>query len=151
MMDEAKLNEFMGKLVNDMGGAAMLANVIVGEELGLYRAMADSQAISADALAAKTTCNPRLVREWLSAHVASGYMEHHDGQFRLPEEQALALAVEDSPVYVAGGLGVVASFFTTRTSWSKPCAATALCPGAITTRVCSPVPSGSSGPATKVT
>jgi SAM-dependent methyltransferase len=110
-MDEAKLNQFMGKLVNDMGGAAMLANVIVGEELGLYRAMTDSQPISADALAAKTTCNPRLVREWLSAHAASGYMEHHDGQFRLPEEQALALAVEDSPVYVAGGLGVVASFF----------------------------------------
>jgi hypothetical protein len=59
----------------------------------------------------KPRCNPRLVREWLSAHAASGYMEHHDGQFRLPEEQALALAVEDSPVYVAGGLGVVASFF----------------------------------------
>ncbi len=110
-MNEAKLNEFMGKLVNDMGGAAMLANVIVGEELGLYRAMADSQPISPEALAAKTTCNPRLVREWLSAHAASGYMEHLDGQFRLPEEQALALAVEDSPVYVAGGLGVVASFF----------------------------------------
>ena len=59
MMNEAKLNEFMGKLVNDMGGAAMLANVIVGEELGLYRAMADSQPISPEALAAKTTCNPR--------------------------------------------------------------------------------------------
>jgi len=66
-MNEAKLNEFMGKLVSDMGGAAMLANVIVGEELGLYRAMADSQPISPEALAAKTICNPRLVREWLSA------------------------------------------------------------------------------------
>ncbi|MFJ2466898.1 class I SAM-dependent methyltransferase [Pseudomonas sp. NPDC087615] len=110
-MDEARLNDFMGKLVNDMGGAAMLANVIVGEELGLYRAMADSQPISPETLATKTRCNPRLVREWLSAHAASGYMEHHDGQFRLPEEQAQALAVEDSPVYIAGGLGVVASFF----------------------------------------
>ena len=99
-MDEGKLHEFMGKLVTDMGGAAMLANVIVGEELGLYRAMADSQPISPEALAAKTTCNPRLVREWLSAHAASGYMEHADGQFRLPEEQAMALAHEDSPVYV---------------------------------------------------
>src|ERR1700754_495710 len=81
-MNEQKLMEFMGKLVNDMGGAAMLANVIVGEELGLYRAMADSQPVTPQALAEKTTCNPRLVREWLSAHVASGYMEHHDGQFR---------------------------------------------------------------------
>jgi ubiquinone/menaquinone biosynthesis C-methylase UbiE len=110
-MDEARLNDFMGKLVNDMGGAAMLANVILGEELGLYRAMADSQPVTPEALADKTGCNTRLLREWLSAHAASGYMEHRDGQFRLPEEQALALAIEDSPVYVAGGIGVVASFF----------------------------------------
>ncbi|WP_426206559.1 methyltransferase domain-containing protein [Pseudomonas sp. TWP3-1] len=110
-MDEARLNEFMGKLVNDMGGAAMLANVILGEELGLYRAMADSLPISAESLAEKTACNARLLREWLSAHAASGYMEHLDGKFRLPEEQALALAKEDSSVYVAAGLGVVAALF----------------------------------------
>jgi len=110
-MDEAKLNEFMGKLVTDMGGAAMLANIILGDELGLYRAMADSQPISAETLAERTGCNARLVREWLSAHAASGYMEHHDGLFRLPEEQALALAIEDSPVYVAGGAVVVAALF----------------------------------------
>ncbi len=110
-MDEAKLHEFMGKLVSDMGAAAMLANVILGDELGLYRAMADSQPVTPQALASKTGCNPRLVREWLSAHAASGYMEHHDGQFVLPEEQALAFAIEDSPVYVAGGVMVVASMF----------------------------------------
>ncbi|MCB2252237.1 methyltransferase domain-containing protein [Pseudomonas chlororaphis] len=110
-MDEAKLNDFMGKLVSDMGGAAMLANMIVGEELGLYRAMADSLFVSPETLATRTGCNARLLREWLSAHAASGYMEHQDGQFRLPEEQALALAVEDSPVYVAGGAVVVAALF----------------------------------------
>ena len=110
-MDEGKLHEFMGKLVTDMGGAAMLANVILGEELGLYRAMADSQPITPEALAEKTGCNARLLREWLSAHAASGYMEHNDGQFRLPEEQAMALAIEDSPVYVAGGAGVIAALY----------------------------------------
>lgn len=110
-MDEAKLNDFMGKLVSDMGGAAMLANMILGEELGLYRAMADSQPITPETLADRTGCNARLLREWLSAHAASGYMEHKDGQFRLPEEQALALAIEDSPVYVAGGASVVAALF----------------------------------------
>ncbi len=110
-MDEAKLNDFMGKLVSDMGGAAMLANMILGEELGLYRAMADSQPVTPEALASKTGCNARLLREWLSAHAASGYMEHIDGQFRLPEEQAMALAIEDSPVYVAGGAVVVAALF----------------------------------------
>jgi SAM-dependent methyltransferase len=110
-MDESRLNEFMGKLVADMGGAAMLANIIVGDELGLYRAMADSQPVSPDELASRTGCNARLLREWLSAHAASGYMEHDNGRFRLPEEQALALAVEDSPVYVAGGASVIAALF----------------------------------------
>ena len=110
-MDEAKLHEFMGKLVNDMGGAAILASVIVGEELGLYKAMADGKAVTADELAARTRCNPRLVREWLSAQAASGYVEHADGKFRLPPEQAMALAIEDSPVYVAAGASVLATMF----------------------------------------
>ncbi|MEY4749639.1 MAG: hypothetical protein RIQ60_1853 [Pseudomonadota bacterium] len=110
-MNESKLYEFMGRLVNDMGGAAMMANVILGEELGLYRAMADSKAVTPDELATRTGCNARLVREWLSGQAASGYVEHDRGRFRLPEEQALALAVEDSPVYVAGGASVLASMF----------------------------------------
>jgi SAM-dependent methyltransferase len=110
-MDEAKLNDFMGKLVTDMGAAAMLASVILGEELGLYRAMADSKPVTPEALASTTGCHPRLVREWLNAHAASGYMTHHNGQFTLPEEQALALAIEDSPVYVAGGANVIAALF----------------------------------------
>jgi SAM-dependent methyltransferase len=110
-MDEAKLHAFMGQLVTDMGGAAMIANVILGEELGLYRAMADSIPITPEALATKTGCNPRLIREWLHAQAAAGYIEHVEGQFRLPPEQALALAVEDSPVYVAGGAVVLASLF----------------------------------------
>jgi len=110
-MDEGRLNDFMGKLVSDMGGAAMLANIILGEELGLYRAMADSRFLTPEELGDKTGCNARLVREWLSAHAASGYMEHLDGRFRLPEEQALALAIEDSPVYVAGGAVVIAALF----------------------------------------
>jgi SAM-dependent methyltransferase len=110
-MDEAKLQEFMGKLLSDMGGAAMIANVILGEELGLYRAMADGVPITPEELATKTGCNARLIREWLSAHAAAGYVEHAEGRFRLPAEQALALAVEDSPVYVAGGAVVLAALF----------------------------------------
>lgn len=110
-MNEAKLQEFMGRLVTDMGGAAMMASVIVGEELGLYRAMSDGSQTTPEALAEKTGCNPRLMREWLHAQAASGYVEHADGQFRLPPEQAMALANEDSPVYVAGGMVVVASMF----------------------------------------
>jgi len=110
-MDEAKLQEFMGKLVVDMGGAAIMANVILGDELGLYRALADGHPVTPEQLAQRTGCNARLVREWLSAQAASGYVEHDQGRFRLPEEQAMALAIEDSPVYVAGGAGVLSSMY----------------------------------------
>ena len=110
-MNEAKLQDFMGKLVVDMGGAALMASVIVGEELGLYRAMADGTPVTPEQLAERTGCNARLLREWLSAQAASGYVEHEAGRFRLPPEQALALADEDSPVYVAGGAVVLASMY----------------------------------------
>jgi len=110
-MDEAKLNAFMGQLVTDMGGGAMWASVLVGDELGLYRAMAGSGFLTAEELAERTHCNPRLVREWLCAQAAAGYVETADGRFRLPEEQAMALADENSPVYVTGGAHILASWF----------------------------------------
>lgn len=106
-----KLQNFMGKLVTDFGGAALAANVVLGEELGLYRAMADGQPLTPEQLAASTGCNERLLREWLSAQAAAGYMEHQAGRFRLPPEQALALAVEDSPVFMAGGASTLAAMF----------------------------------------
>src|SRR5207244_7908666 len=93
-MDEAKLEAFMGKVVNDMGGAALLACVILGEELGFYRALAHGKLTSPEQLASETGCHPRLVREWLNAQAASGYLEHAGGMFRLPPEQAMALADE---------------------------------------------------------
>lgn len=110
-MDEAKLHAFMGKLVTDMGGAALMATVLVGEEVGLYRAMADGVPVTAAALAEKTGCNPRLLLEWLNSQAAAGYVEVDGDHFRLPEEQAMALAIEDSPVFVAGAASVMSSLF----------------------------------------
>ncbi len=110
-MDEARLYAFMDKVVADMGGAATWATVLVGDELGLYQAMAGSGFLTPEELAERTNCNPRLVREWLCAQAAAGYVETADGRFRLPEEQAMALADRDSPVYVAGGAYVLASMF----------------------------------------
>ena len=110
-MNEAKLHEFMGKFVTDMGGAYMMGMVLVGDELGLYKAMADNQPVTAGALAARCGCNARLVREWLDANAAAGYLEAVDGGYRLPPEQAMALANEDSPVFVAPGTNVVSSCF----------------------------------------
>jgi len=108
-MDENKLHEFMGKVVGDMGGAFMMAMVLVGDELGLYKAMADGRPVTAEALADRCSCNARLVREWLNANAAAGYLEHTDTGYRLPPEQAMALANEDSPVFVAPGQNVFAS------------------------------------------
>ncbi|MCC6247569.1 MAG: methyltransferase domain-containing protein [Rubrivivax sp.] len=111
-MDEAKLMDFMGKIVTDMGGAALMANVMLGDELGLYRAMADNQPVSAERLAEKTGCHKRLLREWLNAQAAAGYIELTEGgEFVLPPEQAMALAVEDSPVFIAGGTSVLAAMY----------------------------------------
>jgi len=110
-MDMEKLQDFMGKLVTDFGGAALVANVVLGEELGLYRAMADSRWLTPADVSRSTGCNERLLLEWLSAQAAAGYVEHQDGRFRLPPEQALALAVDDSPVFMAGGASTVAAMF----------------------------------------
>jgi SAM-dependent methyltransferase len=110
-VDENKLMDFMGRLVTDLGGATMTASMILGDELGLYRAMASGEPMTAEDVAAQTSCNARLVREWLNAQAAAGYIEYFDGCYRLPEEQALALAVADSPVFVAGGAIGLATLF----------------------------------------
>jgi SAM-dependent methyltransferase len=94
-----------------MGGAWMMAMVLIGDELGLYKAMADGQPASAEDVAKRSGCHPRLVREWLDANAAAGYVEATNGSYRLPPEQAMALANEDSPVFVAPGQSVVAACF----------------------------------------
>ena len=71
-VDEAKLNEFMGKAVGDMGAALNAALVLLGDELGLYKAMVGAGPMTADQLAKKTETFPRYVGEWLAAQAASG-------------------------------------------------------------------------------
>ena len=75
-MDEKKLMEFMGKLVTDMGGAAMMASVLVGEELGLYRAMANSEPVSADELAQVPQIGKALAKDILAQALSPGRKKH---------------------------------------------------------------------------
>ena len=94
-IDEAKLNAFMGRFVGDLGAVMHAATVVVGDQLGLYKALAESP-MTPEQLAARTSTDPRYVREWLSSQAASGYV-HYDpasGAFSLDEEQTIALAVE---------------------------------------------------------
>jgi SAM-dependent methyltransferase len=107
-IDQAKLNELLGRFVNDFGAAGFAATVVIGDRLGLYQALAAGPATPAE-LADRTGTHPRLVAEWLAAQTASGYVTYHpDGErFSLSPEQAFALADEDGPMYLPGAFQVM--------------------------------------------
>ena len=111
-IDEAKLNAFMGNFVHDLGAVMHAATIVVGDKLGLYKALADSPA-SAEALAQRTETDPRYVREWLSAQAASGYVQYDAATetFSMSEEQAFALAVEGSPAFIPGAFQIAVAQF----------------------------------------
>jgi SAM-dependent methyltransferase len=102
-VDMNKLNAFIGQFVADLGAAAHAGMVVIGEKLGLYKALAGESLNSAE-LAAKTKTDERYLREWLASQAAGGYItyEGETGKFSLSGEQAFALAVEDSPAYLPG-------------------------------------------------
>ncbi len=110
-VDEGKLQKFMEKMLGDMGAAMGAALVLVGDKLGLYKAMAGAGPISSTELAKKTGTDERYVREWLAAQAAAGYVEYDSAaeRFTLPPEQELAFAVEGSPVFVPGAFEIIAS------------------------------------------
>jgi SAM-dependent methyltransferase len=103
-VDQAKLEEFMGRFVGDLGAALSSALVVIGDRLGLYRAMSDGEPLTAEELAARTGTDARYVREWLSNQAAGGYVSYDPQQeaFFLSPEQSLALAQEGSPAFVPG-------------------------------------------------
>ena len=111
-IDEARLNEFMGNFVRDLGAVAHASTIVIGDQLGLYKALAERPMTAAD-LAARTECDARYVLEWLSAQAASGYAQYDAAtqQFSLSEEQALALAVEGSPAFIPGAFQVAIAMF----------------------------------------
>lgn len=112
-IDEAKLEAFMGQAVVDMGAAISAPMAIIGDKLGLYRAMAGAGALSSQEVADRAGAAERYVREWLRNQAAAGYVEYDAGsdRYTLPDEHAMALADENSPFYVMGGYDVIASIF----------------------------------------
>ena len=112
-IDEGKLSDFMGKVVNDLGATWSTVLVIIGDKLGLYKAMADSKPISSEQLARRTGTNERYIREWLANQAASGYISYDSrtAKYILPPEQAMALANENSPVFSLGGFQGAMAFF----------------------------------------
>lgn len=112
-IDHDKLNEFIGRAVGDWGGALGALLAFAGDRLGLYRAMAGAGPMSPEQLAQKTGTHPRMVKEWLAAQAAGGYVTYDSqaGKYTLPAEQAFAMADENSPAYIMGGYQIMASLF----------------------------------------
>lgn len=95
---------FVGKAIGDFGALVNGALVVVGDRLGLYRAMAGAGPVTPAQLATRTGTAERYVREWLNAQSSGGYLTYEgDGRYALPAEHAIALTDENSPAFVVGG------------------------------------------------
>jgi SAM-dependent methyltransferase len=110
-INQAKLHEFVMRAVGEMGAAMNAALIILGDRLGLYKAMAGAGPMTSQELATKTKTTERYVREWLAAQAAGGFVTYDSGSdtYTLPPEQALALADETSPVFLPGFFDIVAA------------------------------------------
>lgn len=110
-INEEKLNQFIHKAVSDIGATYNAALMVIGEELGLYKAMAEIGPVTSAVLAKRTNTSERYVREWLAAQAAGGYAGYdpETGSYSLSEEHAFALADESSPAYLPGGFLIAVS------------------------------------------
>jgi SAM-dependent methyltransferase len=106
-IDPTRLDALLGRLVGDLGAAMGAALTVIGDQLGLYKALAASTALTPEELAQQTQTDPRYVREWLCAQAAAHYVTYSAGKFSLTPEQAAAFADETSPAFVPGGFQVV--------------------------------------------
>ena len=115
-IDERKLHDLMGLMVNELGAAQNAALVILGDELGLYSALKEHGPLSSYELADATGTHERYVREWLSAQAASGFVSYDAGarKFSLSPEQAAVLADDDSVVNMVGGFQALVATYADR-------------------------------------
>src|SRR5215471_17258338 len=103
-INEQKLNELLGRFLNDFGATLHSAMAVIGDKLGLYKALADAGPLSSSELARQSGTNERYVREWLASQAAGGYVNYDPvtDKFSLSEEQAFALTNEFGPVFFPG-------------------------------------------------
>ncbi len=112
-VDEARLEEYMRRILGYMTGSAVCYGIWLGDELGLYRVLAEEGPARPDEIAAKAGCNPRLVREWLDGQAASGLISYDadDDSYDLSGEAAMILADDTSPVFTARAMNAVGAFY----------------------------------------
>src|SRR5450755_1260701 len=112
-LDTEKLNMFAGKAVGEISSAVSAALVVIGDRLGLYRALAENGPVTSHRLAELTNTDERYVREWLANQTAGGYLEYDAAAttYLLPPEHAFMLAEPTSPVYLQGAFQMIAAVF----------------------------------------
>ncbi|MGF7162537.1 2-polyprenyl-3-methyl-5-hydroxy-6-metoxy-1,4-benzoquinol methylase [Rhodoligotrophos appendicifer] len=108
-LDDGKLNDLVGRVLGDLGGAVSIPLVRIGDALGLYAILKTIGPATADELAKAAGSAPRYIREWLAAQAASGYVSHQGGRFFLTPEQAYVFAEPDSPVHLIGAFDTAAA------------------------------------------
>jgi 2-polyprenyl-3-methyl-5-hydroxy-6-metoxy-1,4-benzoquinol methylase len=112
-IDQSKLDELIGRFVGDFGATMHAATVVIGDKLGLYKALAEHGPLTGAELAERTGCDTRLVEEWCKAQFVSGYAELDaaTGRFSLTPEQALVLADDSTPAFMVGAMSIASSYF----------------------------------------
>ena len=113
VVDEQRLEEFMGRIVGYMTGGAACLGIWLGDELGLYKRLVEGGEQSADQLAGAAACNPRLVREWLDGQAAAGLIAYDPeaDRYSIGPEAAMALADDTSPAFTARGMNTLGAMF----------------------------------------
>ena len=119
-INEAKLNELVGRAVGDMGAGFTAPLIVIGDQLGLYKALSTGPATPAE-LAQRAGCAERYIREWLANQAASGYVQYDaaSGRYWMTEEQSFALAQEGSPAFLPGAFSIIAACFAARERIAK--------------------------------
>jgi len=110
-LNEEKLNQLLGRFLDDFGAVFHGAMVVIGDKLGLYKTLAAEGPQTSEELAKRTGTTERYVREWLSGQAAGGYVsfDPETGRFGLSEEQAFVLADENSPAFLPGAFQLAVS------------------------------------------
>lgn len=120
-IDNKKLEEFVMKSVGDMGSSLSALMILLGDRLGLYKALNEYGPLKSEELAQKTDTSERYIREWLASQAAADYISYDatSKKFTLSPENALVLAEENSPVFIMGAYQIIRSLFKSEDKFAE--------------------------------
>ena len=107
----------LGLLLKQTGGMVAAsfncAITVLGDRLGLYRALGELGPSSSTRLASHLALHERWVREWLYQQTCIGQLEYDasSSQFSISPEAYAVLADEEHPAYLMGGFDSALSVF----------------------------------------